>query len=408
MSEQNSGAQGEVTDGTEPSMEDILASIRKIIADDVPVGETAVEPVNNAVMDEISDLVSSPASEVEEVEALSEDSVFDLVHDTDPMPAQVTDLNIEDLVENGAAAEANLADDSENIFDLIENVSETPQAEVVSEEASEDLDLDSILADIVDEAPEVISEPAIEAAIDPLAELIDADLVEGEADVDAPETEDPDLTLVKSLMADLTDPVETNDDPEGDEGDILDAILDNALEDELATHEDELEDELAIPPLEPEVPDAEDALESIIAVEPEIIAAPAPVAEGDALSLAAIAAAAEEEAAMVAAATISAAPKVSQKAAVQDTDNQETIPMAKASKKDVIIDEVTETATADVFASLNKAVEDKAMVEERGDRIGDLVMEALRPMLKEWLDKNLKTIVERAVTKEVKRISSGK
>jgi len=45
---------------------------------------------------------------------------------------------------------------------------------------------------------------------------------------------------------------------------------------------------------------------------------------------------------------------------------------------------------------------------ERGDRIGDLVMEALQPMLKEWLDANLKGIVERAVTKEVKRISSGK
>ena len=45
---------------------------------------------------------------------------------------------------------------------------------------------------------------------------------------------------------------------------------------------------------------------------------------------------------------------------------------------------------------------------DRGDRIGDLVQEALRPMLKEWLDKNLKGIVERAVTKEVKRISTGK
>jgi len=82
--------------------------------------------------------------------------------------------------------------------------------------------------------------------------------------------------------------------------------------------------------------------------------------------------------------------------------------MARVAKKDKIIDEVTETATADVFSSLNQVVEEKAMVAERGDRIGDLVQEALRPMLKEWLDKNLKGIVERAVTKEVKRISSGK
>ena len=79
---------------------------------------------------------------------------------------------------------------------------------------------------------------------------------------------------------------------------------------------------------------------------------------------------------------------------------------AKAS--DAIIDEVTETATAGAFASLTNIVEEKATVAERGDRVGDLVMEALQPMLKEWLDKNLKGIVERAVTKEVKRISSGK
>lgn len=100
--------------------------------------------------------------------------------------------------------------------------------------------------------------------------------------------------------------------------------------------------------------------------------------------------------------------------AVEDTiDNitpkQETADMAKAAtKKDTIIDQVTEDAAAGAFASLNQVVENQAVVADRGDRIGDLVTEALRPMLKEWLDKNLKGIVERAVTKEVKRISSGK
>lgn len=82
--------------------------------------------------------------------------------------------------------------------------------------------------------------------------------------------------------------------------------------------------------------------------------------------------------------------------------------MPRAIKSETILDDVTETATADVFASLNQVVEEKAIKAERGDRIGDLVMEALRPMLKEWLDANLKGIVERAVAKEVKRISTGK
>ena len=87
---------------------------------------------------------------------------------------------------------------------------------------------------------------------------------------------------------------------------------------------------------------------------------------------------------------------------------QEISEMPRAVAKDTILDEVTEAATADAFASLNKVVEEKAVVAERGDRIGDLVQDALKPMLKEWLDANLKGIVERAVTKEVKRISSGK
>ena len=88
---------------------------------------------------------------------------------------------------------------------------------------------------------------------------------------------------------------------------------------------------------------------------------------------------------------------------------KETAPMpSAAAKSETILDEVTEISTAEAFASLNQVVEEKAIVAERGDRVGDLVMEALRPMLKEWLDENLKGIVERAVTKEVKRISSGK
>jgi len=89
---------------------------------------------------------------------------------------------------------------------------------------------------------------------------------------------------------------------------------------------------------------------------------------------------------------------------------EETTDMARTAAKntDVIMDDVTEIATSSVFAQLNQVVEEKAIVAERGDRVGDLVMEALRPMLKNWLDANLKGIVERAVTKEVKRISSGK
>ena len=92
-----------------------------------------------------------------------------------------------------------------------------------------------------------------------------------------------------------------------------------------------------------------------------------------------------------------------------DSVDQEEIPdMSKLAANNRILDEVTETAAIEAFASLNKAVDEKVTLEEQGPRIGDIVADALRPMLKEWLDDNLKGIVERAVKAEVKRISSGK
>ena len=93
---------------------------------------------------------------------------------------------------------------------------------------------------------------------------------------------------------------------------------------------------------------------------------------------------------------------------LESTEETPEMPRAAAKKKEAIMDEVEGAATTSVFAQLNQVVEEKAVSAERGDRVGDLVMELLEPMLKEWLDKNLKGIVERAVTKEVKRISSGK
>ena len=82
--------------------------------------------------------------------------------------------------------------------------------------------------------------------------------------------------------------------------------------------------------------------------------------------------------------------------------------MAQAAKIETILDTNTVEGSASAFASLTSAVQEKTRLNESGPAIGDLVQEALKPMLKEWLDKNLKGIVERAVTKEVKRISSGK
>ena len=89
---------------------------------------------------------------------------------------------------------------------------------------------------------------------------------------------------------------------------------------------------------------------------------------------------------------------------------QEKIIMADAPQQieETLLDTDTQEESSSAFATLTSAVKQKTKLEESGPPIGDLVQEALKPMLKEWLDKNLKGIVERAVTKEVKRISSNK
>ncbi len=82
--------------------------------------------------------------------------------------------------------------------------------------------------------------------------------------------------------------------------------------------------------------------------------------------------------------------------------------MVRIVKTETLLGDDTEKDTTDAFASLSDVVQEKAELAENGPAIGELVQEALKPMLQEWLDKNLKGIVTRAVTKEIKRISSTK
>ena len=50
------------------------------------------------------------------------------------------------------------------------------------------------------------------------------------------------------------------------------------------------------------------------------------------------------------------------------------------------------------------ASERAVAVSRGGPTLEDLVREALRPMLKEWLDAHLPTLVERAVQAEIERV----
>lgn len=390
----------------EPSMEDILASIRKIIADD----ESADGVDLSALQDDSETAPVMPSPEDSAIGVQQSDASFSETEGFDETSAS---LDIEAFLTDFDAVDEGTPVASEELAvpaPEVEAVSAPvdPQAnvsETVLEESEDDMDLlmDELMAGLADE---VVSTPVgteAEMADEPVTEAVASEPVPTE-----PVSADDDMDIVKSLMEDLTD-------------------------DDLVMEGVEPMDDMSIP-AEPEAP--AEPLEADIAPEPEdeldlmeddILASltDMALADEDVPSLTDIAAAAEADAApqavelapaqtdeeLVARAEAEPAPESEPEPTYPDqpveTPSMET-PMPRAVRSDAILDDVTEEATMSAFAQLNQVVEDKAILSERGPRIGDLVQEALKPMLKEWLDENLQGIVERAVQKEVKRIASGK
>ena len=400
-----------------------------------------------------------------EVESLGDDEPDDieallngLLGDDDPLPIEDP---IETLIEDDPI-EAPVEEDP------IEALAEDDPIETLLEDSIEDVDLDADELSAADLADSNAAPSGVEETEElELVKSLMADLSDDPAAVDAIDTIDTDEDLESLLSIPDADEVsaDTSDAEAESDGDILGDIVDMAIEDEMQTHPEDLaalEDLVAEEEVLSEIAETEDLplLDDVIEAEQENIAENAQLAAETAVekspSLSDIAAAAEadavavETAAMPAAAVAGAGalagltavvaarapeetpeeetsveisdetpeinPSVSQaepvelkkKLTLEPFPNQEIEMPVKAVQTDAILDDVTEAATAGAFAELNQVVEDKAVFNERGPRIGDLVQDALRPMLKEWLDANLKGIVERAVTKEVKRISSGK
>lgn len=67
---------------------------------------------------------------------------------------------------------------------------------------------------------------------------------------------------------------------------------------------------------------------------------------------------------------------------------------------------VSDATDAVVGGSFNMLAH--AVLANQGRTLDDLVKEMLRPMLKDWLDDNLPTIVERLVRAEIERVSRGR
>lgn len=428
--------EGLETDGARLEDDD---DVFALLGDDIPLESENVVPLTpNVVQDTIDE-------QPETIVADDDDEMDALLDDILMMPLNSADAVDADAVMSDPADEATALDpvEEQSDLDLVKSLIADLSDDDGIPEADEDLD--ALLA-----IPEIEEESASE--IDSLSEMdaeseLEAAPDEGETDIlgdilnmtldDELKThpEDIEPTSVDVVEAFEDDPIESIDDvfaaeqenisenadePEGGEEDLpsLSEIAAAAEADAVAVETGAFEAEL-----EPE--EAVNTSEAVMAT-----AGLSAVAGVTMLGVTAMNDAEPEslveteiEAAEAVTETVEAEPveieKVEAAAVTPESPSEpETLPESKpfqetsmpikAVKTDAILDDVTEAATAGAFAELNQVVEDKAIYNERGPRIGDLVQDALRPMLKEWLDANLKGIVERAVTKEVKRISSGK
>ena len=585
MSEQTPDTNGGLADGQDPSMEDILASIRKIIAEDdsadvsagddiftEPKLETIESPSESGDIASLAHKDTLDLDILADEENLADPDVEALIGDMDeagedsmslaPAAAELSasapsdaDAQLDDILtleipmdeeEASPVSEANAMDENidltvdltvnepadadltldDEIADMLAVADETPDDEIITrvedhasaedkpqtrgfmdgamaalglggaaamaakstasdavEPPKDDLSLmlDNMLEDSSFYQDEVEAsdapDEALDSAEDLLAEIQETEIEEPEIQAEeieletvevAPKSEtDPDMDLVKSLMADLTEEplhdeevsgafdieAETEVEAEAEmeaqteavsetldaeqdanSGDVMDEILSMTLDDETELSEEVMPEENLEASLEPEAAPEPMSLKDIAAAakadaqsSDNTFGAGLAAAAGVGVIGAALTQSQEDAPETEDASETEDAPETEDaseavdaetitetiETPIQENITEETPTMATANKRtakasDAIIDEVTETATVGAFASLTNIVEEKATVAERGDRIGDLVMEALQPMLKEWLDKNLKGIVERAVTKEVKRISSGK
>lgn len=475
------------------STQDLLDMVEFDLTDDLAMGD---ESLDLSIADDVSSLDVSGALEVSETE-LTEN----LLAETLDTAAHEDVLELTDLAEVETAGDdldfdvdALLSDFDDTGEDATDDVAasiqavETPQTPATEDLALDDLDLgdtatsvemdddlDALLDDLVADSdlntvPEVEAldiVPEAETVIDPAADMLaddeGEDILESLGFDDLPEaefedstasaiSEDDDIDLVKSLMADLTGENDTDFELESDE--LVDVIVEEQADDlagVTATADSAVDtdmDDLSaiIADINADAQDAEARAQNV--KEADILdlsvdETAAPIDEPGASGLARLATAASATIAAVGIAAVTSddeddvsdidsdleallddsglteleeAEVITEEAASPDPIESDTTEineeqesdMSATTGREAISSRDTVDDTSSAFASLGKVVEEKAVFQESGPRIGDLVQDALKPMLQEWLDANLKQIVDRAVAKEIKRISSGK
>jgi len=84
-----------------------------------------------------------------------------------------------------------------------------------------------------------------------------------------------------------------------------------------------------------------------------------------------------------------------------EIEMQDPTPMPDPVDDEAILTNDAEDAAFEAFSELAK----KTAVEHNGITVEEIVRSELRPLLKDWLDKNLPSIIERLVQEELERVA---
>jgi cell pole-organizing protein PopZ len=362
---------------SEPTMDEILASIRKIISDDGPGAEGAPQPEAAALEP------AAPAGD-----GLAED-LANALNDT-PAPVEEPD----------------------DILDLTQIVEGHPQAAEPQTEAPQGDALQAVLGDMPEEpaAPEPMPAP----------EVAQGDQGENVGDVNI------EALLAEAGVQDTV--VEAPSEPQAPSGDDLSAMIGH-LDDTAAPEAEEASISEALSAMTPQAdePVAEAALDAAMAeiAMPEVEAAAAAAAPVEAgLNAGELTPEVIEQAAPVAEspelADIPEVPDVSEAVAeapiqedasfeiseevmadatqIAEPVSEPEVPVEAAAALAAVIEEpVAAESPEPAEEQVSKEVVEVAPASSEGKTLEDSVKDLLRPMLREWLDDNMERIVQSEV-----------
>jgi cell pole-organizing protein PopZ len=408
---------------SEPTMDEILASIRKIISDDGPGAEGAPQPE-----------AAAPEPAAPAGDGLAED-LANALNDT-PAPVEEPDdiLDLTQIVEGHpqAAEPQTEAPQGDALQAVLGDMPEEPAApepmpapEVAQGDQGEnvgDVNIEALLAEagVQDTVVEAPSEPQAPSGDDLSAMIGHLD------DSAAPEAEEASISEALSAMTPLDDTAA----PEAEEASISEALSAmTPLDDTAAPEAEEASISEALSAMTPQAdePVAEAALDAAMAeiAMPEVEAAAAAAAPMEAgLNAGELTPEVIEQAAPVAEspelADIPEVPDVSEAVAeapiqedasfeiseevmadatqIAEPVSEPEVPVEAAAALAAVIEEPAAAESPEpAEEQVSKEVVEVAPASSEGKTLEDSVKDLLRPMLREWLDDNMERIVQSEV-----------